>query len=308
MPGLDQLLHHGARQIDRDREAVARGKAGLARDGRVDADDLTADVDERPARVAGVDRRVGLDEILNRVAGLLQALKQPALGADDARRHGEGERLAQRVPDRQRPLTHPGRVGIAELNRGQATRVDLDDGDVGVGIGADHLGRELTLVVQLHGDLVGAGDDVVVREDVAVARDDESRARALLHLRPPAEVREEVLEARRQPLVLRALDLLRADEYDGRLHVLRDADERVAQVRRRFERGRRQARRRRLCGGDRLRRVAPVGKTERGRERQPEHERYRHQRSELQPIPRTYRHRRSFSGRGYFFLSSSTIS
>src|SRR6266699_2294443 len=122
-----------------------------------------------------------------------------------------------------------------------------------------------------------------------------------VRIKPPAEVREEVLEPRRQPLVLGALDVLRPDEHDRRLHVLRDAHERVAQIRRRFERGRRQPRRRRLSGGDRLRRVAPVGKTERGRERQPEHERYRHQRSELQPIPRTYRHRRSFSGRGYFF-------
>src|SRR5207237_1446526 len=147
--------------------------------------ELSADVDERPARVAGVAGGVGLDEILNGVARLLQPGEEPPLGADDAGRHREGERLPQRVPDGERPLAHAGRVRIAELHRGQTTRVDLDDGDVGVGIRPDDLGGELALVVQLHGDLVGAGADVVVREDIAVARDDEPRAGALLDLRPP---------------------------------------------------------------------------------------------------------------------------
>src|SRR3989442_9377213 len=52
---------HGAREVDGDREAVTRVEAGLARDRRVDADHLAADVDERPARVARVDGGVGLD-------------------------------------------------------------------------------------------------------------------------------------------------------------------------------------------------------------------------------------------------------
>ena len=65
LPVLDQLVHHRARQVDRDGEAVARVEAGLAGDGGVDADDLAPDVDQRAARVARVDRGVGLDEVLD---------------------------------------------------------------------------------------------------------------------------------------------------------------------------------------------------------------------------------------------------
>src|SRR5207237_10373773 len=113
-------------------EAVAGGEAVITRDGRVDADHLAADVHERPARIAGVDGGVGLDEILNGVTRVLQALEQPAFGADDAGCPGEAEGFGERVPDRGRPFAHAGRVGIAELHRGQATRVDPDEGDVGV--------------------------------------------------------------------------------------------------------------------------------------------------------------------------------
>src|SRR6266516_4878980 len=65
---LHELLHHGAGEVDRDREAIARVVAGLARNGRVDADHLALDVHEWAARVAGVDGRVGLDEVLDAVA------------------------------------------------------------------------------------------------------------------------------------------------------------------------------------------------------------------------------------------------
>ena len=54
--------------------------------------------------------------------------------------------------------------------------VDLEQGEVGGRIPADELGRVLFLVVDPDLDLVGAVDDVVVRDDVAVFRDDESGA------------------------------------------------------------------------------------------------------------------------------------
>src|SRR5206468_9763265 len=38
------------------------------RDGRVDPDDPAADVGERAARVAGVQRRIGLDDVLDETA------------------------------------------------------------------------------------------------------------------------------------------------------------------------------------------------------------------------------------------------
>ena len=66
---LDQVVHHLLRERDRNREAVAGVVARPAGDRAVDADDFAADVDQRAARVARVDRRVGLDEVGDRVVG-----------------------------------------------------------------------------------------------------------------------------------------------------------------------------------------------------------------------------------------------
>ena len=57
--------------VDRDREAEALGAA--ARDGRVDADHRARGVEQRAAAVAGVDRGVGLEQVVEgrRAAGLL---------------------------------------------------------------------------------------------------------------------------------------------------------------------------------------------------------------------------------------------
>ena len=55
--------------------------ARLRIDRLVDPDEFAAHVDERPAAVAGVDLRVGLEQIRRVLAAM------PALGADDALRH-----------------------------------------------------------------------------------------------------------------------------------------------------------------------------------------------------------------------------
>src|SRR5438046_9813287 len=84
MPGLDQLIHDGARQVDRNGEAVARVESRLARDRRIDADHLAPDVHQGPARVAGIDPGVALDDVLDRVARVLQARDQATFRHDDA--------------------------------------------------------------------------------------------------------------------------------------------------------------------------------------------------------------------------------
>src|SRR5262249_39293784 len=60
----DQLGHDAARRVDGNGEPYAHRAARGAVDHGVDADDLAAAVDERPPRVAGVDGRVGLDELV----------------------------------------------------------------------------------------------------------------------------------------------------------------------------------------------------------------------------------------------------
>src|SRR5688572_10997926 len=61
----DQILHDPAGEVDRDREAIALIEAGAGRDRAVDPDDAAAEVDHRPARVSGIDDRVGLEEVLD---------------------------------------------------------------------------------------------------------------------------------------------------------------------------------------------------------------------------------------------------
>ena len=101
---------------------------------------------------------------------------------------------------------------------------------------------EDALVEQRDRHLVGVGDDVIVREDVAVVRDDEARAARLFRLivrADPVELPEEVFDARRQllppppPPTLRRLrrwrrlgEALRLDRDDGRARVIGDGLER----------------------------------------------------------------------------------
>src|SRR5690242_1204657 len=102
---LDQLVHDGPREVDRNREAVARVEPGLAGDGGVDPDHLAPDTHQRTAGVARIDGGVGLDEVLDAaLTPARQPAQRTALGAHDARGDGERQSLAQRVADGQYPL------------------------------------------------------------------------------------------------------------------------------------------------------------------------------------------------------------
>src|SRR5215204_5470418 len=61
---LNDLLHDSARHVDRHRKTDPDIAARRRKDSGVDADQLTRRVHERAARVAGVDGRVSLDEVL----------------------------------------------------------------------------------------------------------------------------------------------------------------------------------------------------------------------------------------------------
>ena len=95
---VDQLLGDLLGGVDRDREADPDVALGLAAglDLRVDPDHSALGVEQRAARVAGVDRRVGLDRVGDReaVRGVDLALD----GGDDPRRRRAVE--AEGVADR----------------------------------------------------------------------------------------------------------------------------------------------------------------------------------------------------------------
>ena len=213
-------------RIRRDREADADVAAGRALDRGVDADHLALEVEGRAARVAAVDRRVDLHEVVE-AAGADHAV----LGRNDAR----GDRIAQpeRIADRDHRIADPDRVGVRELDVGQGlVCVDLEHGEIGVRIGADHRRRQLPAV--RHGDrnLAGIGDHVIVGRDVAVLVEDEAGAcghegratRASRHLRPCAALAEEALHEAPEHLGVRTLlgaaELARAGDGLGRRRAL----------------------------------------------------------------------------------------
>ena len=120
LAGRAQLGDDALDRVGRDREAdadVAGLAAGAARAGgldlRVDADHLAGGVEQRAAGVAGVDRGVGLDDVVDREAvgrGDL-ALQR----ADDADRERAVE--AERVADRVRRVADLDAARVAERER-----------------------------------------------------------------------------------------------------------------------------------------------------------------------------------------------
>ena len=82
-------------QIAGDGEADAGTAARLAQNLRVDADDFAMQVDQRATAVAGVDRRVGLDDRAD--LELTEAVNRAIQRADDTRRQRPG--LVERAAD-----------------------------------------------------------------------------------------------------------------------------------------------------------------------------------------------------------------
>ena len=93
---LPELAEHRPGRRARNGEAQALVPSGLRQDERVDADHFPADVDQRAARIAGIDRRIGLHEDLRRVGVHLpchgrdqpvgQAVAEP-VGAAECKHH-----------------------------------------------------------------------------------------------------------------------------------------------------------------------------------------------------------------------------
>ena len=135
---------------------------GLRHDGRIDAHQFAAGVDQGAAGVARVDGRIGLDEIFE----CRQAQLSAARGADDA--VGDGLRQPQGIADRQHDIPDLQLVGMPEGHDRQVIEVHFQQRQIRVRIPAHHLGHGHTAVGQLHPHLIGVFDDVIVGGDVAL--------------------------------------------------------------------------------------------------------------------------------------------
>ncbi|MFN8623477.1 MAG: hypothetical protein U0869_22290 [Chloroflexota bacterium] len=172
------LLDDRLGEVDGQREPDA---GRVARDRGVDADDVALGIHERAARVAGVDRSVGLDQVaqvLGALAHLVGDVDLAVKTAHDAGRDGARE-LAERVAHGDRGLADAQRVRLAERGGRQILAVDLDEREVRQRVDADGLAVELGAVGQDDDHLRGVARHVAVGQDEAVRVDDHARARAL---------------------------------------------------------------------------------------------------------------------------------
>ena len=168
--------------------------------------------------------------------------RRTPLGADDAHRHGLAD--AERVAHRQHDVADAHGVGVAERQRLQVGAIDLHDRQIARLIRADHLGLEAAAVGQLDVHLLGAVDDVVVGQDVAVGPDDDAGAQAaftpLGHLPAapalPELVAEELTQSFGKFLADVANAPLRPNRHDGRRHLLDHSGIRSGRERRRRRR------------------------------------------------------------------------
>ena len=141
--------------VDRHGEADAGvAAAAVGGDLRVDADDAALGVEQRAAGVAGVDRGVGLDHAGDREA--VGRLDVAVERGDDAA--GDGALEAERAADGDRRLAGVEVAGVGERERLDAALdlalVDVEQREVGGGIGADDLGVDrLAVLGEADGDL-----------------------------------------------------------------------------------------------------------------------------------------------------------
>ena len=152
--------------VDRNGERNSLVPARAAVDHGIDADDFTFHIDQWPARVAGIDGDIGLDEwhVFARIA---------AFCADYSRR----DRVVQieRRAYGHHPFAHTQAAGVSYGNEWQAGRLHLDDGNIGTLINAKYLRLEFALVRQPDINLVGAAHHMGVCHDATVGGKYESR-------------------------------------------------------------------------------------------------------------------------------------
>ena len=168
----DQFAQHDLRGIAGDRKADAL----RAHDDRgVDADHVAMRGDQRPARIAGIERGVGLDHVLDQAAGL--RTQRAAERGDHAR--GDGRFKPERIADRDHELAAPQRLGVAERRGRQVAHgIGAQQREIGVGI--------LAQQPRLHHAAFGIGqpqfaralDHMAVGQDETVRRDDDAGADA----------------------------------------------------------------------------------------------------------------------------------
>src|SRR6056297_2054741 len=168
LAAVDELVGDGGRGLDRDGEPDPGAVATAGEDGGVDADDLATGVDQRPAGVARVDRRVGLDHVdLRSLLGAEGAVER----ADDAGGHRTIE--AEGRSDGDGGLTDPERVLGVGRDR-EVVAGYLHDRDVRHPVRAEYLPAHPLTVGERDHHLGAVTDDMRVGDDVTLGGVDDA--------------------------------------------------------------------------------------------------------------------------------------
>ena len=172
---IEHLLGGGRRDGKTNAQRRAARRARINRG--VDADHVAVDIHQRATGVAGVDRRIGLNEIFKGVDAEMTARQR----ADNAERHRLPD--AEWIADRQHQIADLRLIGLAEGNRRQLRQIDLDDREIGIGIGADHFGFGTAVVSERDFDFIRRFNHVRVGEDVTFFTDDDAGTKVAAFLR-----------------------------------------------------------------------------------------------------------------------------
>ncbi len=205
--------------------------AGTREDRRVDTDEFAAHVDERPARIARVDRGIRLDEGLE--------VADTHLGPGERRHDALSHRLPhpERIADGNDKIPDLEPFGIAEAERRERTLLcKPKHGKIRPRVAQHDLGGELASVGERHLHLRHALDDVIVGDDETGRIDDDARAKRALH--PLARHAEAAVpeEAAKEGIIEEGigrplLDACAVDVDDTRRRLLDDRRERELHLR-----------------------------------------------------------------------------
>ena len=168
---LDDLIENRLCGAHRNRKtdalcALGIGAASICGRGTridrgVDADQFAERVDQRASGIAGVDRGVGLDEIL-----VGRHLELASGGADDAHRDCLAE--SDRVADRKHDITDVCAGVVRHRDRGQLGGADFKHREVGFHVASDHLCLRDAAIVEQHLDVVRSINHMIVGQYVTV--------------------------------------------------------------------------------------------------------------------------------------------
>ncbi len=170
-PLLDQPAGNEFGGVARDRETDSLGRPNHR---GVDSDHFARGIRERPAGVSGIQRGVGLDDVVDQSARL-----RVHRATERANHSGGHARLkTERVTNGDCDLTDAQCFRIGQPHVGKLRRINANHGEIGIRIVSDKLGARFTAVGKVDHNFARTMHDVAVGQNKTVRRDDESRAAA----------------------------------------------------------------------------------------------------------------------------------